>query len=110
MAMITGCDLSPRFFLLILRYCANLKAVRYESTSLNRNVADKSHRVVVAYVCVLIKLVSASNKFLHIKKHFMDSSTLAVLEGDDFLDTALIALHFLKSPEYVSNLIRTSRL
>ena len=32
----------------MLRYCANLKAVRYESTSLNRIVADKSHRVIVA--------------------------------------------------------------
>ena len=32
----------------MLRYCANLKAVRYESTSLNRIVADKSHSVIVA--------------------------------------------------------------
>ena len=30
------------------RYCANLKAIKYESTSLNRIVADKSHRVIVA--------------------------------------------------------------
>ena len=29
----------------MLRYCANLKAIRHESTSLNRIVADKSHRV-----------------------------------------------------------------
>ena len=35
-------------FALKLRYCANLKAIRYESTSLNRIVADKSHRVTVA--------------------------------------------------------------
>ena len=35
-------------FVLVLRYCANLKAIRYESTSLNRIVADKSHRVIVA--------------------------------------------------------------
>ena len=32
----------------MLRYCANLKATIYESTSLNRIVADKSHRVIVA--------------------------------------------------------------
>ena len=32
----------------MLRYCANLKAIRYELTSLNRIVADKSHRVIVA--------------------------------------------------------------
>ena len=30
----------------MLRYCANLKAIRYESTSLNRIVADKSHCVI----------------------------------------------------------------
>ena len=35
-------------FVFMLRYCANLKAISYESTSLNRIVADKSHRVVVA--------------------------------------------------------------
>ena len=38
----------PDSFVLILRYCADLKAIRYESTSLNRIVADKSHRVIVA--------------------------------------------------------------
>ena len=47
-ATITLCDLSQRFFLLTLRYFANFKAMRYESTSLNRIVADKSHRVIVA--------------------------------------------------------------
>ena len=36
-------------FVLMLHYYANLKAIRYESTSLNRIVADKSHRVIVAY-------------------------------------------------------------
>ena len=35
----------PDSFVMMLRYCANLKAIRYESTSLNRIVADKSHRV-----------------------------------------------------------------
>ena len=35
-------------FVLMLRYCANLKAIKYESTNLNRIVADKSHRVIVA--------------------------------------------------------------
>ena len=38
----------PYSFVLMLRYCANLKAIRYESTSLNRIVADKSHDVIVA--------------------------------------------------------------
>ena len=38
----------PDSFVLMLRYCAYLKAIRYEITSLNRIVADKSHRVIVA--------------------------------------------------------------
>ena len=38
----------PDSFVLMLRYYANLKATRYESTNLNRVVADKSHRVIVA--------------------------------------------------------------
>ena len=38
----------PDSFVLMLRYCANLKAKRYESTSLNIIVADKSHRATVA--------------------------------------------------------------
>ena len=32
----------PDSFVLMVRYCANLKAIRYESTSFNRIVADKS--------------------------------------------------------------------
>ena len=38
----------PDSFVLMLRYCVNLKAIRYESTSFNKIVADKSHRVIVA--------------------------------------------------------------
>ena len=40
--------IAPIFFSLMLPYCVNLKAIRYESTSLIRIVADKSHRVYVA--------------------------------------------------------------
>ena len=43
-----GAIYRPDSFAVMLRYCANLKAIRYESTSLNRIVADKSHRVIVA--------------------------------------------------------------
>ena len=32
----------------MLCYCANLKAIRYESTGLNRIITDKSHSVIVA--------------------------------------------------------------
>ena len=43
-----GAIYRPDSFVMMLRYCANLKAIRYESTSLNRIVADKSHCVIVA--------------------------------------------------------------
>ena len=43
-----GAIYHPDSFVLILRFCANLKAIRYESTSLNRIVADESHRVFIA--------------------------------------------------------------
>ena len=43
-----GAIYRPILFVLMLPYCANLKAIRYESTSLNGIVADKSHRVTVA--------------------------------------------------------------
>ena len=43
-----GAIYRPDSFVLMLRYCANLKAIRYESTSLDRIVADKSQRVIVA--------------------------------------------------------------
>ena len=43
-----GAIYRPDSFVLMLRHCAHLKAIRYESTTLNRIVADKSHRVIVA--------------------------------------------------------------
>ena len=45
---LNGMIYRPDSFVLMLRYCANLKAISYESTTLNRIVADKSHRVTVA--------------------------------------------------------------
>ena len=44
----------PVSFVLILGYCANLKAIRYESTSLNKIVSDKSYRVTVASGCSVL--------------------------------------------------------
>ena len=38
----------PDSLVLMLRYCANLKATRYKSTSFNRIVADKLYRVIAA--------------------------------------------------------------
>ena len=43
-----GAIYRPDSFVLMLRHCPNLKAIRYESTSFNRIVADKSDRVIVA--------------------------------------------------------------
>ena len=43
-----GAIYCPDSFVLMLCYCASLKAIRYESATLNRIVADKSHRVIVA--------------------------------------------------------------
>ena len=43
-----GAIYRPDSFVLMLRYCANLKTIRYESMTLNRILADKSHRVIVA--------------------------------------------------------------
>ena len=42
-----GAIYRPDSFVLMLCYCANLKAIRYQSTSFNRIVANKSHRVIV---------------------------------------------------------------
>ena len=43
-----GAIYRPDSFVLMQLYCANLKAIRYESTSLNRIVADKSRSVIAA--------------------------------------------------------------
>ena len=50
-----GAIYHPDSFVLMLRYCANLKAIRYEPMSLNRIVANKSHRVIVALADVCFK-------------------------------------------------------
>ena len=42
-----GAIYRPDSFVLMLRYCVNLKVISYESTSLNRIADDKSHRVIV---------------------------------------------------------------
>ena len=46
----------------MLRYYANLKAIRYESTSLKRIVADKSHRVIVALAWAVRAVLQYSGK------------------------------------------------
>ena len=38
----------PDSFVLMLCYCANLKAIRYKSTSFNRIITDKLHHVIAA--------------------------------------------------------------
>ena len=46
--MITRCNLSDRYFLLMLGYCRNFSTIRYVPTRLNRMVADKLNRVILA--------------------------------------------------------------
>ena len=50
-----GAIYRPNSFVLMLRYRENLKAIRYESTSLNQIVADKSHPVIVARLCLVCR-------------------------------------------------------
>ena len=58
-----GAIYRPDSFVLMLRYCANLKAIRYESATLIRIVANKSHHVIVALNEVAFKVSSQSRKF-----------------------------------------------
>ena len=55
-----GAIYRPDSFVLMLRYCVNLKVIRYESTSLNRIVADKLHSVIVALSCNYTRDLSAT--------------------------------------------------
>ena len=73
------------------RYCANLKAIRYESMSLNRIVADKSHRIVVAlgfltYVTFRVDYIWRSIKadFLSWQKSLAYSSSLRIFADNFF--------------------------
>ena len=55
----------------MLSYCVNLKAVRHESTSLNRIVADRSQCVIAAKVKLqlhdaIYRLRFYSNSLIHI--------------------------------------------
>ena len=52
------------------RYCANLKAIRYESAGLNRIVADKSHRVIVALDCIIF--CTTTGRTFHIIREIMN--------------------------------------
>ena len=56
-----GAIYRPNSFVLMLRYCANLKAIRYETMSLNKIVADKSHRVIVALGNVIFDCIFHAN-------------------------------------------------
>ena len=59
-ATITHAIYRPDSFVLMLRYCENLKAKRYESTTLNRIVADKSHRVpfIIIFFSIILTILS----------------------------------------------------
>ena len=61
-----GAIYSPDSFVFTPRYCVNLKEIRYESMSLNRIVADKSHRVILALHDAIYRLRFYSNSLIHI--------------------------------------------
>ena len=48
----------PDSFVLMLHYCANLKVIRYKSTSFNRIVANKLHCVIAAITVLLVYDIS----------------------------------------------------
>ena len=62
----------------MLRHCVNLKAIRYESTSLNRIAADKTHRVIVAlHGSILIAICLATlekESIASCRRHVTDCS------------------------------------
>ena len=60
LATVTRCDLSPRFFCTDATSLCEFEAIRYESTSLNRIAADKSHLVIVAFGGVYLKFNKAT--------------------------------------------------
>ena len=49
-----GATYRPDSFVMMPRYCTNLKAIRYESTSLNRIVVDKSHCIIVQFIAAIL--------------------------------------------------------
>ena len=83
-------------FVLMLLYCANLKAIRCESTSLNRIGADKSHRVIVALIDQKVsgfdkvktnKIYSKAFTELHVSEETLLPTTLtgSTISTDFFL-------------------------
>ena len=61
-----GAIYGPDSFVMMPRYCANLKAIRYESMSLNGIIADKSHCVIVAYLNVVLWLPNVPRGEVHV--------------------------------------------
>ena len=55
-----GAIYRPDSVVSMLRYCADLKEIRYESTSLKRITADKSHRVIVAELGLLLNSIATN--------------------------------------------------
>ena len=69
-----GAIYRPDSFVLMLCYCANLKAIRYESTSLNRIVADKLHRFCSNSLIHILMLSNSHNNVASIIKNRGDKS------------------------------------
>ena len=86
------------------RYCANLKAIRYESTSLNRIVDDKSHRVILASSYdYMMRFISYDwfywNSLIHILSLSDSHNNVASIQKnrDDRLHRVIVALGMAES-------------
>ena len=64
-------------FVLMIRYFGNFKVIRYASTSLNRIVADKLHRVIVALNCLPDKVFFTGPKVVEVCKSSLESFALS---------------------------------
>ena len=76
---------------MILCYCANLKAIRYESTSLNRIVADKSHHVILALL--------SDRMLLDFEMALSTAVLIAVTIKSAYLSRSLVDISLIKSVE-----------
>ena len=79
------------------RYCANLKAIRYESMSLNRIAADKLQRVIVALRLhdAIYRLRFYSNSLVYILSLSNSHNNIASIQKNrgDKSHLVIVALH-----------------
>ena len=83
-----GAIYRPESYVFMPRYCTNLKAIRYESTSLNRIVTDKLHRVIVALRLQLHGAIYRPDSFVLMIRH---STNLKALRYESTNSNRIVA-------------------